>query len=107
MSGYNLDSLLPENGFNVARALVGSEGTLVTVLRAELALVDGARRARALVVLGYPDIARAADAVPARRCRTSRDQLEGIDERLVAFERARSASTAKRSTELPGGRAAG
>lgn len=39
MSGYNLDSLLPENGFDVARALVGSEGTLVTVLRAELELV--------------------------------------------------------------------
>ncbi len=33
VSGYNLNDLLPENGFNVARALVGSEGTCVTVLR--------------------------------------------------------------------------
>src|SRR3954453_3781627 len=39
VSGYNLDSLLPENGFDLAKALVGSEGTLVTVLRAELDLV--------------------------------------------------------------------
>src|SRR5919205_1613146 len=27
VSGYNLDELLPEKGFNVARALVGTEGT--------------------------------------------------------------------------------
>jgi FAD/FMN-containing dehydrogenase len=39
VSGYNLDSLLPEQGFDVARALVGSESTLVTVLHAELRLV--------------------------------------------------------------------
>src|SRR6266699_4718347 len=30
VSGYNLDQLLPENGFHVARALVGTEGTCVT-----------------------------------------------------------------------------
>ena len=35
VSGYNLDQLLPENGFNVPRALVGSEGTCVTILEAE------------------------------------------------------------------------
>ena len=28
VSGYSIDQLLPENGFNVARSLVGSEGTL-------------------------------------------------------------------------------
>ena len=39
VSGYNLDSLLPEHGFDVARALVGSESTLVTILHAELRLV--------------------------------------------------------------------
>ena len=63
VSGYNLDSLLPEHGFDVARALVGSESTLVTILHAELRLVP-APAAQALVVLGYPDIASAADAVP-------------------------------------------
>src|SRR5439155_6577038 len=30
VSGYNLDELLPEKGFNVARALVGTEGTCAT-----------------------------------------------------------------------------
>jgi FAD/FMN-containing dehydrogenase len=57
VSGYNLDSLLPEQGFDVARALVGSESTLVTILHAELRLVPKPA-AQALVVLGYPDIAR-------------------------------------------------
>jgi len=47
VSGYNLDSLLPENGFDVGRALVGSESTLVTILRAELTLVPVPAGARA------------------------------------------------------------
>ena len=33
VSGYNLDELLPENDFHVARALVGSEGTCATLFR--------------------------------------------------------------------------
>ncbi len=53
VSGYNLDQLLPENGFNVARALVGSEGTLVTVLEATTKLVDSPQY-RTLLILGYP-----------------------------------------------------
>jgi FAD/FMN-containing dehydrogenase/Fe-S oxidoreductase len=85
VSGYNLDSLLPERGFDVAGALVGSESTLVTVLRAELALVPDPR-CRAMVVLGYPDIYRAADAVPAVT-RHGPLVLEGVDDRLVAFEK--------------------
>ena len=87
VSGYNLDSLLPENGFDVARALVGSESTLVTVLHAELRLVPKPA-AQALVVLGYPDIASAADATPAIAPHQP-EQLEGIDERLIDFERER------------------
>jgi FAD/FMN-containing dehydrogenase/Fe-S oxidoreductase len=62
VSGYNLDALLPERCFNVARALVGSEGTCVTVLEATVRLVE-APRARALLVLGFPDIYSAADEV--------------------------------------------
>jgi len=61
VSGYNLDDLLPENGFHVARALVGSESTLVTILEATMHLVP-APRARSVVMLGFPDIAAAADA---------------------------------------------
>jgi FAD/FMN-containing dehydrogenase/Fe-S oxidoreductase len=62
VSGYELDALLPELGFNVARALVGSEGTCVTVLEATVRLID-APRARVLLALGYRDIYAAADAV--------------------------------------------
>ena len=62
VSGYNLDALLPEYGFNVARALVGSEGTCVTVLEATVRLIE-APRAKVLLVLGFPDIYRAADDV--------------------------------------------
>src|SRR5438094_1503136 len=60
VSGYNLDELLPENGFNVARALVGTESTCVIILEATLELIPNPR-ARSLVVLGYPDIYHAGD----------------------------------------------
>jgi hypothetical protein len=63
VSGYNLDELLPENAFNVARALVGTEGTCVTVLEAVVRLVPSPP-CRSLLVLGYSDIYSAADHVP-------------------------------------------
>ncbi|ABD11357.1 FAD/FMN-dependent dehydrogenase [Frankia casuarinae] len=85
VSGYNLDSLLPEKHFHVARALVGSESTLVTVLRAELELVPVVP-AQSLVVLGYPDIAAAGDAV-RRVLPHDPIALEGLDDRLIHFER--------------------
>lgn len=62
VSGYNLDELLRENKFHVARALVGSEGTCVSVLEAEVNLVHSPP-ARSLLVLGYPDIFEAGDHV--------------------------------------------
>lgn len=63
VSGYNLDQLLPENGFNVARALVGSEGTCVTILQARLNLIENPKYKR-LIVLGFKDIYTAGDTVP-------------------------------------------
>lgn len=63
VSGYSLDQLLPENGFNIARALVGSEGTCVTVLRATTKLVTNPTH-RVLAVFGFPTIFDAADCVP-------------------------------------------
>src|SRR3954471_2346271 len=81
VSGYNLDELLPENGFHVARALVGTEGTCVTVLEATLRLVPWPR-ARTLLVLGYPDIYAAADHVPAVM-EEKPIGLEAIDWRLI------------------------
>ena len=64
VSGYNLDELLPEQGFHVARALVGSEGTCAVVLEATLKLIPSLQY-RVLVGLGYPDAFIAADRVPA------------------------------------------
>ncbi len=63
VSGYNLDQLLPENGFNVARALVGSEGTCALTLQALARLVRSPRE-RVLLVAGFEDIYAAGDAVP-------------------------------------------
>ena len=63
VSGYNLEDLLPENGFNVARALVGSEGTCAIVLDAKVRLVKSPQH-RSLVGLGYADAFEAADHVP-------------------------------------------
>lgn len=63
VSGYNLDELLPERGFHVARALVGTEGTCATVLEARVRLIHSPQH-RALVVLGYEDGFAAADHVP-------------------------------------------
>jgi FAD/FMN-containing dehydrogenase/Fe-S oxidoreductase len=64
VSGYNLDQLLPgEDGrFNIARSLVGSEGTLVTILEAKVRLID-AKAQRVIIMLGYPDVYEAADHV--------------------------------------------
>jgi len=63
VSGYNLDELLPERGFNVARALVGTEGTCAIVLEAKLKLIHSPQH-RTLIGLGYSDAFFAADHVP-------------------------------------------
>jgi len=81
VSGYSLEHLLPENGRDLAKALVGTEGTCGVVLGATVRLVDLAP-ATALAVLGYPDMAAAADAVPALLPHAPL-AVEGIDGRLV------------------------
>ncbi|MGC5360846.1 FAD-binding and (Fe-S)-binding domain-containing protein [Streptomyces sp. DT24] len=86
VSGYNLDSLLPENGFDVARALVGSEGTLVTVLHAELELVP-VPPYESILLLGYDDICSAADDVPRLLEHSSPTQLEALDGRMAQLMR--------------------
>ncbi|HMF92530.1 MAG TPA: FAD-linked oxidase C-terminal domain-containing protein [Candidatus Angelobacter sp.] len=81
VSGYSLDELLPENNFNVARALVGCEGTCVVVLAAKVRLVDWPKK-RTTLVLGYKDVYAAADDVPE----VSESQpigLEGMDDVLI------------------------
>ncbi len=63
VSGFNLDELLPESNFNVARALVGSEGTCIVILGATLNLVQSPQY-RTLVGVGFEDVFIAADHVP-------------------------------------------
>ena len=100
VSGYNLDALLPENGFHVARALVGSESTLVTILEATLNLVPNPT-ARSLLVLGYPDVYTAADHVmdilPFKPT-----ALEGMDHLLFQFEQDKGDKDANLALLPPG-----
>jgi FAD/FMN-containing dehydrogenase/Fe-S oxidoreductase len=87
VSGYNLNYLLPENGFHVARALVGSEGTCVTVLEATCRLVKSPPE-RVLLVVAYPDIYQCADHVP-EIMKHKPIGLEGFDDLLVGYTRAK------------------
>jgi len=96
-SGYGLEHLLPERGSDVAKAFVGTEGTCGLLLDAEVRLVP-LPGATTLTVLGYPDIATAADDIAAVM---SCDPIavEGIDSRLVDVVRAHRGSV----PELPRG----
>ncbi len=87
VSGYALQHLLPERGFDVRRALVGSEGTLAIVTSATVALVRDPPH-RVLAVLGYPDMVAAADAAP-ELLPLRPATCEGMDSRLVDVVRAR------------------
>lgn len=79
-AGYNLDQLLPENGFNVARALVGSASTCVGIVEATVRLVPRPPH-RVLLMLGYPDLARAAEDVP-EILRVAPSGMEAVDDQL-------------------------
>jgi FAD/FMN-containing dehydrogenase/Fe-S oxidoreductase len=85
VSGFNLPALLPENGFNVAHALVGSECTCAIILEATLTLVRHFP-ARALLVLGYPSVYEAGDHIPEIR-RFEPIGIEGMDHRLAEYMR--------------------
>jgi FAD/FMN-containing dehydrogenase/Fe-S oxidoreductase len=101
VSGFNLDYLLPENGFHVARALVGTEGTCVTVLEASCRLVESPPE-RVLLVIAYPDIFQCADRVPEIMAHHPIG-LEGIDELLVEFSRRRQLNPEGLALLPPGG----
>ncbi|GAA5113835.1 FAD-binding and (Fe-S)-binding domain-containing protein [Haloechinothrix salitolerans] len=82
VSGYNLDELLPEKGFNVARALVGTESTCATVLRSTL-LLTPAMPQRSLVVVRYADVVSAARHAPEIVSEWGPIGLEALDGDLV------------------------
>jgi FAD/FMN-containing dehydrogenase/Fe-S oxidoreductase len=98
ISGYSLEHLLPER-FDLARALVGTEGTLGVLVGATVRLVQ-APAATVLVALGYPDMATAADAVPAL-LPLKPTAVEGMDRRIVDVVVARHG--AARVPDLPRG----
>ena len=85
VSGYNLNHLLPENGFHIARSLVGSEGTCATILEATCRLVQSPP-ARVLVVIGWPDVYVCADHVP-QIMEHGPIGLEGFDDIIVNANR--------------------
>jgi FAD/FMN-containing dehydrogenase/Fe-S oxidoreductase len=85
VSGYNLNYLLPENGFHIARALVGTEGTCVTTLEATCRLIESPPQ-RVLLVVAYPDIYQCADHIP-EILEHKPIGLEGFDDLLVYYER--------------------
>ena len=101
VSGFHLANLLPENGFNVARALVGSEGTCAIVVGATMRLVDVPPSALLLIV-AYDDIVDAARDVMTI-LKYSPAAVEGIDEQIVATMKARRGPDSV--SELPAGRA--
>jgi FAD/FMN-containing dehydrogenase/Fe-S oxidoreductase len=81
VSGYNLDSLLPEYNFHVAQALIGSESTCVVILEATVRLVENPKW-RSLVLLGYPSVYEAGDHVK-ELIKYDPIGLEGMDQELV------------------------
>ena len=100
VSGYNLDELLPERGFNLARALVGTEGTCAVTLRATLRLVPRPRYVT-LVVLGFDDVYAAADQTQWILGHRP-EALEGFDHHLPDFARTKGLPGVR---YLPDGRA--
>ena len=85
VSGYNLDELLPEKSFHVARSLVGTEGTCVTVLEATLQLIPNPHH-RTLLAVGYPDIFSCGDHVPQIMAMRPIG-CEAMDELLIKHQR--------------------
>ena len=101
VSGYSLDELLPEHGFNVARALIGTESTCVTILEATVRLVP-APRARSLLLLGFRDVYTAADRA-GEILPHHPTALEGMDRCLFDWVRAKGDEDADLALLPPGG----
>ncbi|HZL33696.1 MAG TPA: FAD-binding and (Fe-S)-binding domain-containing protein [Tepidisphaeraceae bacterium] len=101
VSGYNLDELLPENNFNVARALVGTESNCVTILEATVKLVPNPK-ARSLLIFGYPDIYSAADHV-MKVLEFYPTGLEGMDHLLFKYVKQKGDENANLAILPPGG----
>jgi Fe-S oxidoreductase/FAD/FMN-containing dehydrogenase len=83
VSGFNLPALLPEQGFNIARALVGTEGTCALVVEARTKLVVPPP-VRSLLVFGFSDIFAAADYV-VEPAQFGPIGLEALDDTFIEY----------------------
>jgi FAD/FMN-containing dehydrogenase/Fe-S oxidoreductase len=82
VSGYNFDSILEDDELNLAKLIVGSEGTLATVVEAELGLVP-VPFARSLVLLSFRERWTSMDAIPAILPENGLSALEIVDSRVL------------------------
>ncbi len=82
VSGYNFDAMLEDEQLNLARLIVGSEGTLATVVEAELGLVP-VPPARSLVLLSFRERFTSMDAVPFILQEAGLSALEIVDSRVL------------------------
>lgn len=103
VSGYNLDELLPEKGFNVARALVGSESTCVTIVEATLQLLEAPKK-KTVVVIGYKSLPAAGHAV-MEILKYKPIGLEGMDDLLIEFSKRMNLLTKDELDLMPKGKA--
>lgn len=87
ISGYGLHYLLPERGFDVVRAIAGSEGTLGVITELTVSLVERPA-ASALAVLAFPTVFDAAAAAPGLR-RSGVGTIEGMGADLLEALRSR------------------
>lgn len=81
VSGYSLEHLLPEKGFDVPKFFAGTEGTLGVITRATVRLAPDPAH-RVMVALGYPSMPDAGDDI-SRLLRFKPTACEGLDRRIV------------------------
>jgi FAD/FMN-containing dehydrogenase/Fe-S oxidoreductase len=82
VSGYNFDALLEKPELNLADLMVGSEGTLATIVEAKMGLVPLPPR-QALVLLAFRDRFSSFDAVPHILPEFGLSALEIVDSRVL------------------------
>jgi FAD/FMN-containing dehydrogenase/Fe-S oxidoreductase len=101
VGGYNLDEFIrTDRPFNLARLMVGSEGTLGVVLDATLSLVP-LPKAKAVLAIQFADVLEALAATPLI-LRHSPSAVEVMDGFILAYTRQNAALDAMRRTFIEG-----
>ena len=86
VSGYNLDEFLDPDPFNLARIIVGSEGTLCTITEAKVKL-EPLPNATGVAALHFENIFQACDSTPAI-IEHGPSAVEFIDDMIIRQTRA-------------------